>query len=218
MQMRDHIKPQPDETVSDSLENLALEETVKRERVEHAVSVLLLPAGRCTAAQRFARLGARVLVGDQPGRRQEVDGRILANGFADQITFAEFDMASPPDPLPGEPFDVIVVRRGLCGLPYADASRVVRQLLFKLRIGGKLFVTITGLHSELGDAYPDAERPVAERYAELAPAMAARYDLHGPVCLYSERDLFMLLLDAGASVLRTMTTTYGSVQGVAVRI
>jgi hypothetical protein len=157
-------------------------------------------------------------VGDQPGRRQEVDGRILANGFADQIAFAEFDMASPPDPLPGQPFDVIVVRRGLCGLPYADASRVVRQLLFKLRIGGKLFVTITGLHSELGDAYPDAERPVAERYAELAPAMAARYDLHGPVCLYSERDLFMLLLDAGASVLRTMTTTYGSVQGVAVRI
>ena len=30
--------------------------------------------------------------------------------------------------------------------------------------------------------------------------------------------LFMLLLEAGASVLRTMTTTHGNVKGVAVRV
>jgi hypothetical protein len=48
--------------------------------------------------------------------------------------------------------------------------------------------------------------------------MAEKYGIKGEVCLYSERDLFMLLLDAGASVLRTMTTTYGNVKAVAVRI
>ena len=48
--------------------------------------------------------------------------------------------------------------------------------------------------------------------------MAKKYGIAGPVCLYSERNLFMLLLEAGASVLRTMTTTYGNVKGVAVRV
>ena len=48
--------------------------------------------------------------------------------------------------------------------------------------------------------------------------MAEKYGIKQKVCLYSERDLFMLLLDAGASVLRTLTTTYGNVKAVAVRI
>jgi len=48
--------------------------------------------------------------------------------------------------------------------------------------------------------------------------MAKKYGLHHPVCLYSERNLFMLLVEAGGSVLRTLTTTYGNVKGIAVRV
>ncbi|MFZ1444919.1 MAG: hypothetical protein WAS49_05520, partial [Candidatus Dechloromonas phosphoritropha] len=59
---------------------------------------------------------------------------------------------------------------------------------------------------------------VEQRYAPLTPAIAERYGIEGAVCLYSERNLFMLLLEAGASVLRTMTTTHGNVKGVAVRV
>ena len=46
----------------------------------------------------------------------------------------------------------------------------------------------------------------------------SKYGIVGPLCLYTERNLFMLLLEAGASVLRTMTSTYGNVKGVAVRV
>jgi hypothetical protein len=56
------------------------------------------------------------------------------------------------------------------------------------------------------------------RFTELSPSVAKKYGITHPVCLYSERNLFMLLLDAGASVLRTLTTTYGNVKGVAVRV
>lgn len=48
--------------------------------------------------------------------------------------------------------------------------------------------------------------------------MAEKYGIAGSMCLYSERNLFLLMLDVGASVLRTMTTTYGNVKGVAVRV
>jgi hypothetical protein len=48
--------------------------------------------------------------------------------------------------------------------------------------------------------------------------MINKYGIKSKVCLYSERNLFLLLLEAGASVLRTLTTTYGNVKAVAVRV
>ncbi|MDP3440634.1 MAG: hypothetical protein Q8R95_13635, partial [Azonexus sp.] len=80
------------------------------------------------------------------------------------------------------------------------------------------YLSILGLHSELGDGYADAEVPVEQRFAKLSPALIKKYGITNEVCLYSERNLFMLLLDAGASVLRTLTTTHGNVKAVAVRV
>jgi hypothetical protein len=70
----------------------------------------------------------------------------------------------------------------------------------------------------LGDHYPDSEKRVKERFAALPDDIAAKYGIAGPVCLYSERDLFLLLFDAGASVLKTFTTTHGNVKAVGCRI
>lgn len=203
---------------NDENERLALEECAKRQRIDHRVSVLVVPAGHCTLAVKFARLGASVTVGDAEATRREAEGRILAAGARDDITFAAFDLNNPPAEAPGEPYDIIVLRRGLCSMPYEQARVVVRQLLLKLKIGGKLYISILGLHSELGEDYPAGELPIDQRFAPLAPALAEKYGIRRPVCLYTERNLFMLLLEAGASVLRTLTTTYGNVKGVAVRV
>jgi hypothetical protein len=103
-------------------------------------------------------------------------------------------------------------------MPYAQGKALIRELRQQLKIGGKLFITVLGLHSELGENYAGSEQSIYERYSELAPVMAKKYDIRGKVCLYSERDLFLLLLESGASVLRTMTTTWGNVKAVAVRV
>ena len=55
-------------------------------------------------------------------------------------------------------------------------------------------------------------------WMEALRFLADKYGIAEPVCLYSERDLFLLLLESGASVLRTLTTTWGNVKGVAVRV
>lgn len=203
---------------NDELERYALEECVRRQRLDHYSSVLVIPADRCELAARFAHCGARVMLGDDQSRQKSSEGRILAMGLNDVIRFAPLSLAALPEDLPGEPFDIVVVTHGLCNMPYDKARTVIRQLLLKLRIGGKLFVSFLGLHSELGDGYSDREQPVSGRFAPLTAAIAAKYGIADKVCLYSERDLFMLLLEAGASVLRTMTTTYGNVKGVAVRV
>jgi hypothetical protein len=216
--MNAHISANPLETGTDELERFALEECNKRQRVDRKVSVLVMPAGRCELATKFARQGASVIVADQPTRQQETEGRILAAGLRDEISFAGAALPELPEDLPKEPFDIIVLRRGLCSLQYEQARRIIRQLLLRLKIGGKLYVSILGLHSELGEGYPGREMDIEERYAELAPPMVDKYGIQGPVCLYSERNLFMLLLEAGGSVLRTLTTTYGNVKGIAVRV
>lgn len=216
--MTTNINANPLETGADELERYALEECVKRHRFDRRVSVLILPDKRCETAIKFARLGAQVVVADHPDVHQEIEGRILAAGHRDEIAFTACTLPDLPDDLPSEPFDIIISRRGLCAMPYDEARVVVRKLLLKLKIGGKLYISVLGLHSELGEGYAPGEKTIDQRFAELAPALAKKYELHQPVCLYTERNLFMLLLEAGASVLRTLTTTYGNVKGVAVRV
>lgn len=208
----------PFETGNDEIERLSLEECVKRQRVDRRVSVLVMPAGHCQLGVKFARLGAQVTVADNADMQREIEGRILAAGLLDNVSFATCSLRTLPESLPGEPFDIIVVRRGICRMPYDEARQVIRQLLLKLKIGGKLYLSVLGLKSELGDGYPAAELPMEERFTHLAPALEKKYGITDPVCLYTERNLFMLLLETGASVLRTLTTTYGNVKGVAVRV
>lgn len=216
--MTPNITANPLEPGNDELERYALEECLKRQRVDHCTSILIVPARRCDLAKRFARLEASIVLANDPAYKQEIEGRIVAAGIGEHVRFAPCSLDRLRDELPGEPYDIIVVHHGLCGLPYEQARQVMRQLLLKLRIGGKMYVSVNGLHSELGDGYSGLEQPIEERYAPLAPVMAKKYGIEGPLCLYSERNLFLLLLDAGASVLRTMTTTYGNVKGVAVRV
>lgn len=216
--MDEHLSANPIADVNDENERLALEECAKRQRIDRRVSVFVIPAGRCELAIKFARLGASVTVGDAPELQREAENRALAAGLRDDIRFVPCAINQLPADLPGEPYDIIVLRRGLCRLPYHQARSIVRQLLLRLKIGGKLYISILGLHSELGDGYPGREQPIEERFAQLSPALATKYGIDQPVCLYSERNLFMLLLEAGASVLRTLTTTYGNVKGVAVRV
>lgn len=208
----------PWEIATDELERSALEECVGRQRADRQVSVMVMPANRCELGIQFARLGARVVIADEPDHRQEAEERILTAGLRDEIRYAPCAVPAPPKKPWGEPFDVICVRRSLCCVPYAEARRIVRLLLRQLKIGGKLYLSVLGLHSELSDGYATKDLPIEERFSELAPNLAKKYLITSPVCLYSERDLFMLLLEGGGSVLRTLTTTYGNVKAEAVRV
>lgn len=208
----------PFDSGPDELDQLALEECIKRQRLDRQVSVLILPGLRCTVATQFAGMGALVTLADDPAYQRDIEGRILASGMREEICFTPYSLPELPSNEAREPYDIIIFRRSLCRMPYADAKATIRALMKKLRIGGKLYLSILGLHSALGEDYPDANLDVGDRYCELSQPVAEKYGIQGPVCLYTERNLFMLLLESGASVLRTSTTTYGNVKAVAVRV
>ncbi len=190
------------------LEQGVLAEMAKRQRSGESVSALLVGVGTETQALRMAEAGARVLL------------------LSDQEAIAHINICQRPvalladetTELPFAPFDIILCQRNFSTLRY-DAARVaLRQTLRRLKIGGKLFVSLYGIHSDLGDNYPDGGKLVNDRLAPVDPEIGKRYGVTEPVCLYAERNLFSLLMEAGAAVLKTSTSALGHVRGVAARI
>lgn len=204
----------------DELDKLAVDEALRRRRAGDAVSAIEIDCGECAQVLRLAEAGAEVVAAHPDEVCASLGERARAGNLAARIHPRRINPwhleTLPADPL--APFDLVISHRTLPFMRYADALTFLRQLAAAMKIGGRLYVSAFGLHSDLGDHYPDAEAPVARRYAPLAAAVATRYDLAEPVCLYSERELFTLLFAAGIGVLKTFTTTHGSVKAVGVRI
>lgn len=199
------------------LERMAVEEAIKRRCFNPQPTALVIP-GRCDLSFELARKGVLVDASDFGDFTDEEAAQRFPVGARGSVHFLPITLDNLGDKLPSQPFDMVICRSGLCALPYGKARDALRQLLRRLKIGGRLYLSVLGLHSLLGHHYTAAEKPVSERYCELAPAIADKYGIPGEICLYTERDLFTLILEAGGSVLRTFTTTHGSLKGVAVRV
>ncbi|MDR1890281.1 MAG: class I SAM-dependent methyltransferase [Zoogloeaceae bacterium] len=202
--------------VADELEQLVLREIAMRVRNYTQPYVLDLRCGEGRHSVTMASLGARVLAVDAPKQEAHVRNRAQASGCADNVDFAP--LAEIPEELPEGPFDLVFWHHGIHALPYPKARQVLRRVVKSMRTGGKLFLSAYGLHSALGEGYADADAPIEERFSALNPAIAKSYNIQGPVCLYSERNLVTLLFESGGSVLRSFTTTHGTVKAVAVRM
>jgi 2-polyprenyl-3-methyl-5-hydroxy-6-metoxy-1,4-benzoquinol methylase len=202
--------------LADELEQMVLREITLRARSSLPTRVLDLRCGEGRHSVSMAELGAEVLAADAPERANPVKNRALAAGVGENIRFAP--LKSLPADLPQGPFDLAFCHHDISCLPYAAARDTLLAVLKSLRIGGKLFISAYGLHSMLGENYADANTPIERRFCKLTPAIAKSYNIPEPVCLYSERNLVTLLFEIGGSVLRSFTTTHGTVKAVAVRL
>ncbi|HEY5764165.1 MAG TPA: methyltransferase domain-containing protein, partial [Rhodocyclaceae bacterium] len=190
----------------DEVERLAVQEVTRRQRNDDPVSVLDADCGHGTLAVRLAQAGASVtaLIDCAKGPGKTARGLIAKDLPIAFVACRAIDLTAPPA---GGPFDLIVLRRSLPFLRYAEATALLTRLNGWLKIGGKIIVSTFGVHSHFGDAYPDVEKPVQKRFAPLPDELARQYGIAGPICLYSERDLFILVFESGIGVLRSFTTT-----------
>ena len=205
----------------DELDQMALQEAGKRSRAGTSVSALQVDCGDALLGLRLARAGANVLAVDElSGTGALLDEAIQALDVRDKFRFQTWNSNHCLDttPLPGTPFDIVACPHSLSYQPYAQAHTLLRRLALMTKIGGKLYISAYGIHSELSAGYADENRPVRQRFSELAPAVAEKYGINKALCLYSERDLFLLLFEAGLSVVKTFTTTHGTVKAIAVRV
>lgn len=190
------------------LDEMASKEASKRLKADGEVSALVFGRNINELAVQMAKSGVKVVFDaaaeDPPPATPGLRAMPLSQLALDMLSEA--------------PFDLIVGQLALHSLTYIEARDVLQEMRRVLKIGGKLYLSAYGKHSTLGDNYPDNGKRVEERFAELPAPLAKLYNLHGPICLYSERDLINLLFEVGAPVLHSATSGQGNVRVIAVRI
>lgn len=186
----------------DDLDRMAVAEVEKRLIHDGLCRALDLACGEAALAGRFAQMGAHALA---------IDIRIPVCIPAG-VQFLRADLRQLPE-MP--PLDVVVCQRAIHYLTYPDAVGGLVRLREAVRADARLYLSASGIASELGQDYADRDVPLAFRYAPLSEGMAAKHNIRGQVCLYSESDLCSLLRASRWRVEEIFTSAFGNVKSVA---
>ena len=108
--------------------------------------------------------------------------------------------------------DVVVMQRMIHYVRPLKAREVMRAVYYMLKPGGQLFISASGLGSELGSDYLDRSKSWDERFCLLDEPMAKKHGIHAPVCLYETVDLEKLVVDSGFRILSSETSQFGNIK------
>jgi SAM-dependent methyltransferase len=111
-----------------------------------------------------------------------------------------------------EQFGVVVLQRVLHYLPYDEAVSVLETLRTRTT---RLFLSVTGVESEIGQLHLLQSAPLFERFACLPPEGQATYCLTAPVCVYRVAEFRTLLDEAGWEIEDCWTSDFGNHKAVA---
>ncbi len=206
---------------ADDLDQMALGliSTLAATRVPIAIDAASGAGGQ---ALRMAKAGAYSIaidIADLSSEFERAKSAAQAESSAPIMAqFFQLDLRSLPD-LPGasmrEQADLVVCQRAIHYLPLSEAILAVRALAACLASGGDLFLSASGIASELGNGYPHREKPLPDRFAPLEESMRQKHGIFEPVCLYSEQEIRMLLLEAGLIPQKIFSSAFGNIKAVA---
>lgn len=197
---------------ADDLDNMAIDRLRTFSAQGRALDVASAGGGQ---AIRMACTGAHVTALDISDYSESFLHAARALGVADRCVFERQDITKFDVGASLGSYDVIVCQRMVHYVPHATAVAVVRNLKNGLANNGRLYISASGLHSELGDDYASAFAPVEARYEPLAIPMAEKHAINGPVCLYSVAEFAGLLETAGLRIERVFASPFGNVKAVA---
>ena len=208
---------------TDDLDNMALELIGAEAPGNDEFLALDFGCGAGGMTFRMAQKGARVVGVDlmdmsrqfalsEHRARSECPG-LLWKG----VSFVQADMAKLSKHFMQEycGADLLLCQRAIHYLPWKHASFAVSQFHQLLKDGASLFISASGIGSELSDGYAHKKCPPEKRFAKLAPEMADKHGIEHPVCLYSEQDLRRLLEENGFEVTALFSSAFGNIKAVA---
>lgn len=168
--------------------------------------------GQGAHTTRMACAGAHVIAIDIEDNGLAVMAAADAAGVADNVEFFQMDVRSGFFGLPAP--TIVYSQRTLHYLRHAEVLRLLRDLA-GLPGSISFFLSASGLDSELSTEYPDAPKPVCDRFSLLAPVMQDKHLIRNPVCLYSADDMRDLLSMAELVPSRVYLSPFGNVKAIA---
>jgi SAM-dependent methyltransferase len=164
-------------------------------------------------ARRMARAGAVVTAVDLHDYRADLLNAAAKEGLTG-IEFVQADLRHADLYRQLGQFDVIIAQRFIHYLPFSEAVDVVKLFKSALSPDGKLYLSASGLRSELGRNY-DGASARADRFSELWQPMANKHGIHGKVCLYEEEDMRALLEASGMGAETVYSSPFGNIKSIA---
>ena len=183
-------------------------------------SVLALDVGCGIGGQAFrmARAGAGRVIGLDiaaiPAEfyREAAD---RAGAVLSDVLFCRQDMTALPFvgemDLAGQ-VGVLVCQRAIHYLPHKRARMLLEAFFTTLEPGGRLYLSASGMASELVSGYEDAGLDVAARFCRLGLGMRQKHKIESPVCLYWREELAWIVESAGIRVLGLTNSPFGNVK------
>jgi SAM-dependent methyltransferase len=132
-----------------------------------------------------------------------------------RITFVQADIRNAGEYLKGN-YHYIYSQRAIHYLPYNDAAILLNRLREYLTkdFPSKLFISVSGLHSELGNGYADKDKNIASRFCPLSAEMGEKHKILLPVCLYAVEELGQLLMDCHYTIEKLYASPFGNIKAV----
>jgi len=130
------------------------------------------------------------------------------------LVFRKLDLRHASDDDFPSTIGLVFSQRFIHYLRFEEASQLLAIVASKLHPLGRLFLSASGMESELGLSYAASEDPVEVRFDILAPEMQEKHAIYEPVCLYREEELQNLVLPHGFRAVRIWSSPFGNVKGI----
>jgi cyclopropane fatty-acyl-phospholipid synthase-like methyltransferase len=205
---------------ADDLDSLAIEQIkTAKEQGQYAITALDIGCGQGGQLIRMAQAGATMAIGvDAQNYYDHTRARASENGVASRVHFIQEDMRSLRNTtLDLLTWDVIVCQRAIHYMSYTDALRSVATMHSLLSRNGRLYLSASGMSSELSNGYAEGQKSVRKRFGPLADEMRNKHGIHGNVCLYSSDDMRSLMGEAGVHIEKIWVSDFGNIKVVATK-
>jgi SAM-dependent methyltransferase len=176
-------------------------------------TVLDLGAGAGGQSVRMAKMGSSVTAVDVYDFTTHYQELKKQHNLADEaLTFLCADARNLRELLNRKKFSDGYCNRMMHYLTYNDA----RELLLYLReiISDKLYISISGLESELSIGYKDALMTIDQRFSKLTPEAQTTFQILEPICLYTEDEFLHLLALCGWQIAWSRQSDFGNIKAV----
>jgi SAM-dependent methyltransferase len=196
--------------------DIALLHEVKSLQLKN-VRVIDLGCGKGGQSIRLASIGCYVTAIDTQDFSKEIQENCRKNNIPnDRATFIKCDIRYTSEYLSGD-YHYFYSQRAFHYIGYQDAEKLLKTLRqhFVRDFKGKLFISVSGIDSELGEGYEDKNKSVQHRFCQLSKAMKDKHKIILPVCLFSLAEFRDLLLKCKYRIDTIYTSEFGNIKAIA---
>ncbi len=164
---------------------------------------------------RFALLGAQMWLIDIIDIETRMHLIKQHLGLQNKLEYIRTDVKGIEAQNLGIYFNFIYSQRFIHYLKYQDASKLIASIASMSSNDAFLFISASGIRSELGEGYEGKNKIIQERYCKLAPKMAHKHNILEEVCLYSSEELSALLIHNDFTPIETWESSFGNIKIIA---